>query len=59
MEREGVFFFYLLLSFAKQASLDTLDTIFSLLFSSSVSVLVTAQSEGITFALKVFSTDFW
>lgn len=57
--KERGFSLYLLLSFAEEASLDTLDTVFSLLFSSSVSILVTAESEGITLALKLFSIDFW
>lgn len=57
--KERVFSLYILLSFAEQASLDILDTVFSLLFRSSVFILVSAESEGITLALKLFSIDFW
>lgn len=57
MEREGFFFSLpLFLNFAEQASLDTLDKVFSLLFSSSVPTLVIAESEG---GLSYTKSLFW
>lgn len=56
--KEKGFFFSLplFLNFAEQASLDTLDKVFSLLFSSSVPTLVIAESEG---GLSYTKSLFW